>query len=56
MKFLKELSKSSKILILLLLLIVLISVGIIVSSAFNSTTNTPATENVIPSPNSFSGF
>ena len=56
MKFFKELSKSSKILILFLTLIILISIGIIVGSTFDSAANVPATENVVPPPNSFSGF
>jgi len=52
----KELSKSSKILILFLTLIILISIGIIVGSTFDSAANAAATENVVPPPNSFSGF
>jgi len=55
MKFFKELSTSSKILILLIAIIILISIGIIVGNLSDSKSQTQPTL-VNPSANSFSGF
>jgi len=54
MKFFKELSTSSKILLFIILSVVIISIGIIVGNLSGSKQTQPTLVN--PSTNSFSGF